>query len=200
MVNESGRFYIDTHKFNQHDQLCPVSPAWRDSFFWNLKTNWFFSRKKFLEDLISSHDNSDAVCETLISTSVPTLVSYKPKALIPSLFEGSTVLKTWRFKLRLTKVPVTTINGTLSILVNYKGLSPDSACYNDVMALLTSCLVWSCTSSKIMREGVRNLDDQVESDLSIIEKVLDKIMLIYEKHPRFLVESVPFIISCFKSK
>lgn len=25
VVNESGRFYIDTGKFKQHDQLCPVT-------------------------------------------------------------------------------------------------------------------------------------------------------------------------------
>lgn len=151
VVNDSGRFYIDTNKFKKHDLLCP-----------------------FLEDLISSHDNSDSVCETLISTSVPTL-------------------------LKLAKVPVTTINGTLSILVTYKDLNPDSSCYNDIMALMTSTLVWSCTTSKIIREGMRTIDDQVESDLNITEKLLDKIMLVYDKHPAFLVESVPLIVSCFKT-
>ena len=144
--------------------------------------------------------NSDILLNTLISTSIPTLVNtiWNKIHFQNNIFNN---FKIYDLKLRLKNRYCTTLYGTLCLIYQVDDLHNISSNYNAILDWLSQSLYWVCVrlyGIQIVGNDQMELAESSQNDRECLNAILNKILKIFNKNKIILNDTIPYLTSMSK--
>jgi hypothetical protein len=151
-------------------------------------TQIYFKSTKHFEDFISSHKQCDSIIDVLLSTSLPILVGGKT-VLIWVFFLN--IYNWFNYKNGSNYIYCSTLYGNLCLISSINNLDDISSNYDQILALTANALYWLMNKSFDLKAAYEtSLNESIKVDQDCLNKIIGKIMNIYQKHERLLVDSL----------